>query len=294
MDSPRSILKSRGLFPKKSWGQNFLGDPSILARIAAATQAGPGDTVVELGAGLGHLTQAVLHLGPRVIAIERDRDLAAALRERLGAEPRLTIVEANAATLELETLAPVGLAGLSAQVTGKFIVVGNLPYQLSSQILFSMLAQRKRIARLVFLLQAEFVERLAAGPGGRDYGVLSIQAQALADVFALFRVPAEAFHPRPAVDSMAAALVPLLEPRVAAAATPLFSQVVRAAFQQRRKTLANALTGGGFSRAREALAAAGIDPIRRAETLSLQDFGHLTEAFAAPGDQPRRSNEKLR
>ncbi len=173
-------------------------------------------------------------------------------------------------------------------------MVGNLPYQLSSPILFSMLAQRQRIARLVFLLQAEFVERLAAGPGGRDYGVLSIQAQALADVHALFRVPAGAFHPRPAVDSMAVMLVPLPEPRVAAAATPLFSSVVRAAFQQRRKTLANALSGGGFARARDALRMAGIDPNRRAETLGIEDFGRLTEAFAELGDQPLRSSEKLR
>ena len=291
MDSPRSVLRKHGLYPKKSWGQNFLGDPEILARIAAATRAGTADIVVELGAGLGHLTKALLNLGPRVIAVERDRDMAAALRQELGGEPRLTIVEANAATLPLESLVTPDPLALEP---ARLMVVGNLPYQLSSQILFSMLAQRKRIARLVFLLQAEFVERLAAGPGGRDYGVLSIQAQALADVFALFRVPAASFHPRPAVDSMVVELVPLAEPRVAAAATVLFSAVVRAAFQQRRKTLANALTGGGFSRAREALAAAGIDPIRRAETLSLQDFGHLTEAFAAPGDQPRRSNEKLR
>ncbi len=260
MESPRSILKKHGLFPKKSWGQSFLGDPGILGRIAAATGAGPGDWVVELGAGLGHLTKALLGLGPYVVAIERDRDMAAVLREGLGTEPRLTIVEANAATLALESLARPGSEGGT-----KVTVVGNLPYQLSSPILFSMLAQRTHIARLVFMLQAEFVERLAASPGGRDYGVLSIHAQALADVHALFRVPAGAFHPRPAVDSMVVELIPLPEPRVAAAGTPLFSSVVRAAFQQRRKTLANALAGGGFDRARAALEAAAIDPRRRAE-----------------------------
>jgi 16S rRNA (adenine1518-N6/adenine1519-N6)-dimethyltransferase len=242
--------------------------------------------VVELGAGLGHLTQALLALGPRVVAVERDRDMAAILRERLGSEPRLAIVEADAARLALETLivpaapspSPLPLQGRGAR---KLIVVGNLPYQLSSRILFTMLDQRQLIARMVFLLQAEFVERLAAGPGGRDYGVLSIQAQALADIQPLFRVPAAAFHPRPAVDSMAVELRPLSEPRVAAAAKPLFSSVVRAAFQQRRKTLANALAGGGFTHAREALQAVGIDPRRRAETLSIDDFGRLTEAFAA-------------
>jgi 16S rRNA (adenine1518-N6/adenine1519-N6)-dimethyltransferase len=265
MESPRELLRRRGLRPKKSWGQNFLGDPEILRRIAEATRAGPDDTVVELGAGLGHLTHALLALGSQVIAVERDRDMAAALRINLEPSPRLRILEANAATLELATLSQTAVT-----------VVGNLPYQLSSAILFKMLEQRASIRRLVFLLQAEFVERMGAGPGGRDYGVLSIQAQAVATVTPLFQVPASAFHPRPAVDSAVVELVPLERPRVAPGLSALFTRVVRGAFQQRRKTLANALTGAGFEQAREALLAAGIDSQRRAETLAIEDFVDLT------------------
>lgn len=274
MDSPRELLRRRGLHPKKSWGQNFLGDEDILARIATAAQVGPGNLVVELGAGLGHLTQALLDTGAQVIAVERDRDMVVSLKHTFKDEPRLTLLEANAATLDLATL----VQGVTPAV---LTVVGNLPYQLSSSILFAMLAQRQWVRRLVFLLQAEFVERMVAGPGGRDFGVLSVQAQAVADVSSVFRVPSSAFYPRPSVDSAVVELVPLAAPRVKAAATPLFSQVVRGAFQQRRKTLGNALQNAGFTRAKEALALVGIDPVRRAETLSLAEFGELTEALAA-------------
>ena len=279
MDAPGSILRRRGLHPKKSWGQNFLGDEAVLARIAEATQATEGTLVVELGAGLGHLTQALADRGATVIAVERDRDLAAALREAFAGQAQVLVVEANAVTLDL--------GPLQRAPAQKLTVVGNLPYQLSSAILFAMLAQRERVERLVFLLQAEFVERLAAGPGGREYGVLSVMAQAVADVRSLFEVPAAAFHPRPAVASTVVELTPLAEPRVPEASGPLFASVVRGAFQQRRKTLANALLGAGFTPARQALAAAGIDPVRRAETLSLAEFGALTAALGelqgAPG-----------
>jgi len=230
--------------------------------------------VVELGAGLGHLTAALLDLGCHVIAVERDRDMAAALRDHFGSEPKLQLLEANAATLDLATLSPQGTP---------LTIVGNLPYQLSSAILFRMLDQRALVRRLIFLLQAEFVERMAAPSGGRDYGVLSIQAQALAQVTPLFDVPASAFHPRPSVDSMVVELVPLAQPRVDAALAPLFTRVVRGAFQQRRKTLSNALTNAGLTRAKEALQLTHIDGQRRAETLDIEDFVRLATALQTLG-----------
>jgi 16S rRNA (adenine1518-N6/adenine1519-N6)-dimethyltransferase len=269
MDSPGTLLRKHHLLPKRSWGQNFLGDPNLLARIAAACKLHPGDTVVELGAGLGHLTEQLLATGAKVIAVERDRELAAVLREVFADRPGLTLVEANATTCSIRELAGVPCA-----------VVGNLPYHLSSEIIFHCLAQRADITRMVFTLQAEFADRLAAGPGSRTYGILSVQAQALCEVRLLFRVAAGAFHPKPEVDSAVVSLVPLATPRAPFAGTPLFERTVRAAFAHRRKTLQNSLTGAGLTGVKEALATAGIEPTRRAETVSVEEFGELAAALA--------------
>lgn len=266
MDAPGTLLRRHGLRPKKSWGQNFLGDANVLARIAAAAQVGPGDTAIELGAGLGHLTEQLVATGARVVAVERDRDLARVLREEL---PAAQVVEANAATFSIRELAG-----------GPATVVGNLPYHLTTQILFRCLDQLPDVRRLVFLVQAELADRLAAGPGSRTYGQLSVMAQARCRVDALFDVPAGAFLPRPEVDSKVVALTPLAAPRARLAGTDAFAKTVRAAFGQRRKTLQNALLGGGLEGVAEALAAAGIDGARRAETLSVEEFDRLAAAFA--------------
>ncbi|MHB1843780.1 MAG: 16S rRNA (adenine(1518)-N(6)/adenine(1519)-N(6))-dimethyltransferase RsmA [Deltaproteobacteria bacterium] len=269
MDAPAAILRRHGLRPKKSWGQNFLGDAETLARIAKSSGAGPGDTIVELGAGLGHLTERLALTGARVVAVERDRELANVLRELFSGRPEIEIAEANAASASIGELA-----------AGPAFVVGNLPYHLSSEILFHCLAERAGIRRMVFTLQSEFVDRLVAGPGSRTYGVLSIQAQLLASVERLFEIPRGAFLPPPGVDSAVVALTPLEEPRVPGGGSPHFTRVVRGAFGQRRKTLQNSLRGAGFDDAAEALARAGIDPLRRAETLELEELGRLAAALA--------------
>ncbi len=268
MDAPGAILRRRSLRPKKSWGQNFLGDPAILDRIARSVGGGPGDVVIELGAGLGHLTDRLASTGARVVAVERDRELAAVLRE-IFAERPIEIVEANAARLSIRELAG-----------GPAFVAGNLPYHLSSEILFHCLDQRADVRRMIFTLQSEFVDRLVAGPGTRSYGVLSVQAQLLADVERLFEIPRGAFLPPPHVDSAVVALTPLAAPRVAGGGSPHFTRVVRGAFGQRRKTLLNALRGAGFEGAAAALARAGIEPGRRAETLELAELGALAAALA--------------
>jgi len=268
IDSPASLLRRFGLRAKKSWGQNFLADPHLLSRIAAALEAQPGETVVELCAGLGHLTVHLLELGVRVVAVERDRDLAVILRETLGDQPRLTILEANASTLSVREAAG-----------GPARVVGNLPYHLSSPILFHILAQRADVPRMVFTFQAEFVDLLVAPPGSRTYGALSVRAQAVAEVERLFDLSAGAFHPRPKVDSIAVALAPLPVPRFGALDGAYFGRVVQGAFGQRRKTLSNALIGAGFENARAALEAAGISPTRRAETVSVMEFVTLAESL---------------
>ena len=265
MRSPKQILDARGLRPKKSWGQNFLGDPWLLGELAAASGAGTGDVVIELGAGLGHLTEALLQTGAKVIAVERDRDLAASLRANLGHEPRLTILEANAATL---SIAELHLAVVP-------IVVGNLPYHLSSAILFHFLEQRRQLTRMLFTLQKEFADRLEAGPGSRTYGVLSVLAQAVASVQLCLTLPSKAFHPPPKVSSAAVLVTPMAVPRAHLADDPRFAQAVRGAFAQRRKTIANSLRGAGFADPVQALSQLGLDPMRRAETLSVEEYDQL-------------------
>jgi 16S rRNA (adenine1518-N6/adenine1519-N6)-dimethyltransferase len=269
MQSPPELLRARGLRPKKSWGQNFLADPWLLAELAAASGAGPEDDVVELGAGLGHLTEALLRTGARVVAVERDRDLADSLRASFGSQPRLTVLEANAATLSIPSL------GLRAPP----VVVGNLPYHLSSVILFQFLAQRGALRGMLFTLQDELAARLAAQPGSRTYGVLSVLAQAAARVEAVLALPASAFYPVPKVASAAVRIDPLPVPRASLADDPRFATAVRAAFAQRRKTLANSLRGAGYAEPEAVLERLGIDPRRRAETLSVEDFDRLASAL---------------
>jgi 16S rRNA (adenine1518-N6/adenine1519-N6)-dimethyltransferase len=272
MKSPKQILDASGLRPKKSWGQNFLSDDWVLGEIASASGAGPDDVVVELGAGLGHLTTALLQTGARVLAVERDRDLVAVLRANLGHEPRLTVLEANATTLSLDSL----------HLTVQPIVVGNLPYHLSSQILFHFLSQRRHLSRMLFTLQEEFAGRLTAGPGTRTYGVLSVLAQAVARVERCLSVPASAFHPVPKVASAAVRLTPLAVPRASMADDPRFPLAVRAAFAQRRKTAANSLRGAGIADAATALGCAKLEATRRAETFSVEEFDRLAACLRLP------------
>ncbi|MGC4118370.1 MAG: 16S rRNA (adenine(1518)-N(6)/adenine(1519)-N(6))-dimethyltransferase RsmA [Myxococcales bacterium] len=274
MEHPKQILARHGLRPKKDWGQNFLGDESVLQDIAEACRLSPGDTVVELGAGLGHFTRALAATGAKVVAIERDRDLVKVLQEELAALPNVRIEAANAADLDFEAVA-------GAQ---KPVVAGNLPYQLSSPILFEVLEQRTHIKRGVFLLQKEVAERIAAPPGGRDYGLLSVLLQAFAHVEVAFEVNAHRFHPPPKVDSAVVVIELLEKPRAEVRDVARYTKVVKAAFAQRRKTLLNSLKSGKLvedpAQLVAALERAGIDGMRRAETLSPQEFASLERELA--------------
>ncbi len=275
MESPRSILSRRGLRPKYSWGQNFLGDPDALERIAAALQLQPDEPVVELGPGLGHLTRALLETGARVTAVERDRDMVEALGELKN--ERLTVVAANAAQVDFAHLAGAD----------KVAVVGNLPYHLSSPILFSVLEQHARISRAVFTLQKEVAERLCAEPGSRRYGLLSVLLGLYFRPHLLFALPAGLFHPPPQVDSAVVRLSSLLVPRAEVTDEAHFRRVVKAAFAQRRKTLFNSLQSdaalGTAARVRAALEDAHLDPTRRAETLTVEEFAAVERALAQRG-----------
>ena len=262
MKRPAEILREHGLRPKKQWGQNFLGDARILESLAQLCGVREGDTVVELGAGLGHFTRALAATGARVVAVERDRELAPILRAGL---PGIEVVEADAKSFDFSSF-------------GRDVVVsGNLPYHLSSPILFHLLDQRAAIRRAVLLLQREVAERIAAGPGTRDYGLLSVLVQLVADARIGLQVDRRAFTPPPEVESSALVIDFLPSPRAEVRDEMRFRAVVKAAFAQRRKTLSNALKAlpGG----REALAAAGIDPRRRGETLSVAEFAAIERAL---------------
>lgn len=273
--SPKSLLDKYGLRAKKSWGQNFLGDEEILDQIARLAAVRPGDRVVELGAGLGHLTERLLAHGATVVAVERDRDMARVLRGELG--DRIDLREADAARLDVAALARE--AG-----GGRIAVVGNLPYHLTSPILFSLIDQAPHVARAVLLLQREVAERLAAPAGDREGGVLSILLQREAEVTIERIVPPGAFLPPPKVHS--AVLCAIFHPPVDAVVDPArFRKLVKAGFAQRRKTLGKALGASKLAPAAgiaAALDAAGIDPKRRGETLTLAEWAALERALPAP------------
>ncbi len=250
--------------PRKSLGQHFLSDPRILARIAAALEAEPGDTVLEIGPGPGGLTAELARLPVNLVAIERDPRLIPALQARV---PAARIVEGDALALDWHCL--VG--------PGPFRVVGNIPYHITTPLLERAL-RPPRPARIVFLVQKEVALRVAAEPGTRDYGALSVGVQAVARVERLFTVPAGAFHPPPRVDSAVLRLTPLAEPLVTDPEVEPFRRLVVGLFGFRRKQLLRGLrqlTGLGPEEAARLLAGAGLEPAARPETLAPQAFVRL-------------------
>lgn len=278
--SPKVLLDRHGLRAKKSWGQNFLGDEAILDAIAHLAVERPGEVVIELGSGLGHLTERLLAHGARVVAVERDRDMARVLRGEFGDTIRL--VEADAARADFARLAADAPGGAQE---GRVAVVGNIPYHLTSPILFSLLDQARSVSRAVLLLQREVAERLAASPGTKDWGLLSVLLQQLGKVEIDRIVPRGVFHPPPRVDSAVVRID--LHGREPRATDPRrFRLLVKAGFAQRRKVLKNALEASRVApreRLEEALRASGIDPVRRGETLSVEEWESLDRALG-PAD----------
>lgn len=255
--------------PKKCFGQNFLRDRQVVEQILAAADLQPDDRVLEIGPGLGVLTDRLLPQVRQVVVMEVDRDLAAAMRERSAAN--LTVHEGDALALPWADLLP----------DPPYKLVANLPYNISSQILFQILDHRQRFGRLVLMFQKEVGDRLAAVPGTKDYGILSVFCQLWFDIRRVVLVPPGAFFPPPKVTSVVLCFEPLPAPRVAIGNEEFFRRVVKGAFAQRRKTLRNSLLGSGFAAATvdPALASAGIDSGRRGETLTLAEFARLADAL---------------
>lgn len=275
------LLKSRGLKPRKSLGQNFLVDSNLLTKIVEAAEI-DGDTgVIEIGPGLGALTDKLLERAGRVVAIEIDRELAGLLRDRYEGEEKLAILEQDILASSLARIIEIELKDYQ-----KLKVVANLPYYITSPIITQLLEEEVHFDSLTLMVQKEVAERLTASPGGKDYGSLTVFVNYYADVRIAFNVSRNVFLPKPEVDS---AIIQLLPHRVKPHQPQdeaLFFSTIRASFRHRRKTLANNLNmefAGRLSRESlaEILARAEIDGMRRAETLSLAEFVRLADGLEA-------------
>ncbi len=262
---------------RKALGQHFLRDPNIVRKIIALSGIQPDETVVEIGPGRGILTRALSETGSKIFAIELDRQLHENLEKEFADSPRVRIIQADALTYPFEDL-PL-----------PFAVVANLPYSISTPLLFRLLELRSRVNRMVLMLQLEVARRIVAREGGKEYGLLSVGVQFYAEPRLEFVVPRGCFQPKPRVDSAVIRLRIRPTPRVAVKDEAFFFRVVRAGFGHRRKSLRNALKDGGFpaDAVEEALDAASItagNPQRRAETLSIEEFARLSDKlFEIPG-----------
>lgn len=256
--------------PRKRFGQHFLHDQGVLTRLLGAIDPRPDDPLVEIGPGRGVLTAALLSHCRRVDAVELDRDLVPELEARFAASAqhgggRLRVHQADALAFDFCALADAGR---------RLRIVGNLPYNISTPLLFHLLDGIDCIRDMHFMLQREVVERMAAGPGSKTYGRLSLMVQARCAVESLFRVPAQAFRPPPKVESAVVRLLPHRQPPFDPALGERFDALVRLAFGQRRKTLRNSLRP---LLSADAIRTAGIDPAARPEALSLRHFARLAE-----------------
>lgn len=265
------ILKAFGLRMSKKLGQNFLIDAGIVQGIVDAAEIQPGERVLEIGPGIGTLTQGLAEAGAEVTAVELDKKLPAVLAETLKAYDNVTIVPGD--------ILKVNIPEIMGE--GPFKVAANLPYYITTPILMTLLERHLPIMRMVTMVQKEVAERMIAKPGSRTYGALSVAVQYYTEPEIVLDVPPRSFIPAPEVDSVVIACKVRETPAVAVMEEKMFFRVVKAAFGQRRKTLSNALKGGGFPKeqVRDAMEGAGIEMTRRGETLSLEEFAKLADEF---------------
>ena len=269
----REALAAAGLSARRRWGQHFLCDPAVARRIVETAEVNPASVVLEIGPGLGALTDELAARAQRLYLVEIDPGLAARLRARHGDDPRVRVVEGDALALPLAEIVTEPVA----------TVVANLPYNVAIPILFRLLALRARFPRAVVMLQREVAARLTARPGTSAYGIVSVLVQTWAVARIAFGVSRRSFLPAPQVDSAVVDIRWSDGPRVEVADPDRFRAVVRAAFGQRRKMLRNALAPLAAERGvavDAALARADVPPSARAETLDLAAFSRLARALA--------------
>jgi 16S rRNA (adenine1518-N6/adenine1519-N6)-dimethyltransferase len=276
MTSPRALLKAWNIQAKKQLGQNFLNDANVARQIVNHAALTGTDVVLEIGAGLGAITLPAAASAHRLIAVDKDRQLIGLLGTELLAAgiDNVEIREADILHLDLKAIA--------GEVAHPLVVMGNLPYNISSQVIVQLIHSRDHVNRAVLMLQKEMAQRVCAAPGSKTYGRLSVMLQYCATVRELMQVKAARFFPAPKVDSTVIGIRFTSPPPFPADDEDLLFRVIKAAFGKRRKTLRNALAQSDLHLApadsENILSQAGIDPTRRAETLSVADFVRLGNA----------------
>ena len=274
MQNPRAILAKYQIRPLKRLGQSFLSDPNIIRKIIEVSDIRRDETVVEIGAGLGVMTALMARRAERVIALEIDRALIPVLHEELKKYDNVEILHVDALKFEFRS-----------RGGATFKVVGNIPYNISSQILFRLLEARDHISSMVLMFQKEVAERLVAGPGSKTYGILSVIVRLYTVPAIVFNVSPQCFYPRPKVESAVVRMDIPEKPLVEVDDDAFLLTVVRSAFSKRRKTILNNLKAPSRIGLRseallEVLDSLGIDPARRAETLAPEDFVRLSNALS--------------
>lgn len=273
-------LKKHHITLQKKYGQNFIGDPALLERIATVCDWQPGDRALEIGPGAGTLTRAIAREAEEVLAVEIDRRLAPLLEETLADCANVHLVFTDALKADLDALMRDTLGW-----DGRYKLIANLPYYITTPLIMHVLEDSEKVNELVIMVQKEVGERLCAAPGSKAYGAVTVMVQYAATVARAFDVGRHAFVPAPEVDSTILHLIPYEKRPIQAQSDAVLRRVVKAAFSQRRKTLRNSLSSLGCDKAliKQALEAASIEDSRRAETLSVAEFVALADAFYEGG-----------
>lgn len=273
-------LKKHHITLQKKYGQNFIGDPALLERIATVCDWQPGDRALEIGPGAGTLTRAIAREAEEVLAVEIDRRLTPLLEETLADCANVHLVFTDALKADLDALMRDTLGW-----DGRYKLIANLPYYITTPLIMHVLEDSEKVNELVIMVQKEVGERLCAAPGSKAYGAVTVMVQYAATVARAFDVGRHAFVPAPEVDSTILHLIPYEKRPIQAQSDAVLRRVVKAAFSQRRKTLRNSLSSLGCDKAliKQALEAASIEDSRRAETLSVAEFVALADAFYEGG-----------
>jgi 16S rRNA (adenine1518-N6/adenine1519-N6)-dimethyltransferase len=274
MVSIRTELTERGIIARKRLGQHFLSDRNIVNRVVETAGIEKDDVVLEVGAGLGMMTLVLADRAERVIAVEIDPKLAEILREKAADRQNVEVIQKD--------ILEVDFHRLYEKEKQRLKVVANLPYQISTPLLFRLIDSRELFSSLTLMLQKEVAVRMAAAPGGKNYGVLSIFTQMVSDLFIRFLIKPSAFFPPPKVESAVIQMVWKERPIVDSEHVDWFKKVVRGSFNYRRKTLINALKHSGLSLPEDVLERMnriGIDPQRRPETLAIEEFARLADVL---------------
>jgi 16S rRNA (adenine1518-N6/adenine1519-N6)-dimethyltransferase len=277
MTSPRVLLNAYNIRAKKNLGQNFLSDPSTARMIVNRGNITSKDVVLEIGAGLGALTLPVSHIAKKVFAVEKDKQIIDLLKTQLLASDLSNVVLMDNNILDID------INALADEAKSKIVVIGNLPYNISSQILVKLIESRRNVSRAILMFQKELAQRITARPGCKDYSRLSVMLQYCAEIKSVATVKADLFFPKPKVDSEILEIKFKDKPDFPAGDEQFLFEVIKAAFGKRRKTLKNALSKSmlhiNVETALDALKCSGVDSRRRAETLTVSEFVNLSNCL---------------